>query len=194
MKKFLFLLIIGFVSCQSAGKKKNNETRLLDLAQKYYKALDTSDGMLMRSVLGDSIVVREAEDDYEERFSMEGYITWLEWDAVFDPTYKMLEMEEDNNIIKSKISKIDKRIQFLNEEPIVWNEIIRFDDQKITRIERIKYEDFRIEKFLQNRDKLVQWIDKNHPELSGFLYPQTSASGMKYLKAIEFYENRSNTQ
>jgi hypothetical protein len=113
----------------------------------------------------------------------------LEWDSVFDPTYKILEIEEENQVVKAKISKIDKRILFLNEEPMVWYEIVRFDNNKIVQVERIEYEVFNVEKFLKNRDGLVNWIDKNHSELSGFLFPQTRSVGLKYLKAIEMYEN-----
>lgn len=192
MKKIialLFLLTIGFVSCKTSEKEKNKETSKLEIAKQYYKALDNSDGSGIPNLLGDSIVVRENSDDYEERFSQKGYSEWLEWDSVFDPTYKILEIEEENQVVKAKISKIDKRILFLNEEPMVWYEIVRFDNNKIVQVERIEYEVFNVEKFLNNRDGLVNWIDKNHSELSGFLFPQTRSVGLKYLKAIEMYEN-----
>ncbi len=192
MKKIialLFLLTIGFVSCKTSEKEKNKETSKLEIAKQYYKALDNSDGSGIPNLLGDSIVVRENSDDYEERFSQKGYSEWLEWDSVFDPTYKILEIEEENQVVKAKISKIDKRILFLNEEPMVWYEIVRFDNNKIVQVERIEYEVFNVEKFLKNRDGLVNWIDKNHSELSGFLFPQTRSVGLKYLKAIEMYEN-----
>ena len=73
---------------------------------------------------------------------------------------------------------------------MVWYEIIRFDNNKIVRIERIEYEVFNVDIFIKNRDKLVVWVDKNHSELSGFLYPQTKSVGIKYLKAIELYNKK----
>ena len=144
----------------------------------------------MVTLLRDSIVIRESEDDYEENFSEKGYIEWLNWDSVFDPTYKILEIEKENETVKAKISKMDKRIFFLHEEPMVWNEIIRFDNNKIISVERIQYEVFNVAKFLKNRDGLVSWIDENHPELNGFLNAQTKSVGMKYLKAIELYQSK----
>lgn len=184
------LLTIGFVSCKTSEKEKVKETSKLEIAKQYYKALDNSDGSEMATLLGDSIVIRENADDYEERFSQNGYTVWLEWDSVFEPTYKILEIEEENEVVKAKISKIDKRIFFLTEEPMVWHEIVRFEHNKIVKVERVEYEVFNVEKFLKNRDGLVNWIDKNHPELGGFLNPQTKSVGMKYLKAIELYNNK----
>ena len=183
----LVLLIIGCTSCNTSEKKKDEEITKLEIAKQYYEALDRSDVSGMAAILGDSIVVRENADNYEERFSQEAYTIWLEWDSVFEPTYKVLEIEQENDVVKAKISKIDKRILFLTEEPIVWHEMVRFEDQKIVKVERVEYEVFDVAKFLKNRDSLVNWTKANHPELDGFLYPQTKDVGKKYLQAIELY-------
>lgn len=187
-KKLILALFmaIGFVSCKSSQK----EDDILVLAERYYKSLDTSDDSAIGALLGDSVVVRECEDDYEEKFSRKDYVEWLKWDSVFEPQYEILEIAQENGVIKAKISKIDKRILLLHEEPIVWNETIRFNDHKIDRVERTKYLVFNDILFLKNRTKLLSWIDENHPELNGFLNGQTEPLGKNYLKAIEFYNNR----
>tara|TARA_R110002050_G_scaffold109796_3_gene221140 strand:- start:11874 stop:12458 length:585 start_codon:yes stop_codon:yes gene_type:complete len=193
MNKIIVLLLfltIGFISCKTSEKVKHKETSKLEIAKQYYKALDNSDGSRMLTLLGDSIVIRENADNYEERFSQKGYTVWLAWDSVFEPTYKILEIEQENEVVKAKISKIDKRLFFLTEEPMVWNEIIRFENNKIIKVEKIEYEVFNVTKFLKNREELVNWIDENHSQLSGFLYPQTKSKGMNYLKAIELYRNQ----
>lgn len=181
------LMTLGFVSCENSEKKIDK----LEIAKKYYKILDNSDASEITTLLSDSIVIREKEDDYEERFSKNGYAEWLKWDAVFDPTYKILEIEKENEIVKVKISKIDTRISFLHKAPMVWTEVVQFDNDKILQVERIEYEVFNVTKFVKNRDSLTNWINKNHPELNGFLYDQTEMGGMNYLKAIELYKNRS---
>jgi len=189
MNKIIVLslfLTFGFISCRNSEKGIDK----LEIAKKYYGFLNNSDDAGMITVLGDSIVIRESEDDYQENFSQKRYTEWLKWDSVFDPTYKIIEIEQENEIVKAKISKTDKRIIFLQEEPMVWSEIIRFDNDKIKSVERIKYEVFNVMKFLKNRDELVSWIDENYPELNGFLNDQTEAGGMKYLKAIELYQNK----
>lgn len=191
-KLFVLLLffIIGFTSCKTSEKEKANEPSKIKIAKQFYKALDNSNSSEMLALLGDSIVVRENADDYEERFSKKGYIDWLEWDSVFEPTYKILDIEQENEVVKAKISKIDKRLFFLTEEPMVWYEILRFENNKIVKIERIEYEVFNVEKFIENRETLVRWVNEHHTELNGFLYPQTKAVGVKYLKAIELYQNQ----
>lgn len=186
----LLLFIIGLASCKNSENAQDEVAARLEVAKQYYKALDNSDSREMLMVLGDSIVIREDADDYQERFSKNEYRVWLEWDSVFEPTYKILDIQEENEIVKAKISKSDKRILFLTGEPMVWNEIIQFEDDKIIKVERIEYEVFNVPKFLKNRDSLVSWIDENHAELSGFLYPQTKSAGMKYLKAIQLYQNK----
>ena len=193
MNKILALslfLVIGFISCKPSEKEKDKVVSIFEIAKQYYNALDNSDGPKMLDILGDSIVIRENKDNYEERFSQKGYTEWLEWDSVFDPTYKILDIQQEDEVVEAKISKIDKRISFLTEEPMVWNEIIRFEKNKIIKVERTQYEVFDVTKFIKNRDGLVSWIDENHAELSGFLYPQTKSGGIKYLKAIELYKNQ----
>lgn len=84
---------------------------------------------------------------------------------------------------------MDNRIYLLHEEPIVTDDIIRFDNNKIKSIERTNLV-FMDLVFVNNRTSFLSWIDKNHPEFNGFINNQTKIGGMKYLKAIELYENK----
>jgi len=156
----------------------------------YYAMLDMSNHTGMETILTDSLLTKETEADYEQTFSLKEYLDWLEWDSVFDPTYEILELEQKGEIVTAKISKIDKRIMFLHGEPIVSNQIIRFNNDQITSIETTKYVVFNDSTFVKNRDELVDWVNQNHPELNGFLHDQTKLGGMKYLKAIELYKNK----
>ena len=181
----LLLLTFGFTSC----KNSEQEIDKLKIANQYYNTLDNSDHSVLAHLLTDSLLTKETEYDYEQTFSLKEYIEWMKWDSVFDPTYKTLEIEQENGIVKAKISKIDKRISFLHEEPIVTSEIIRFDKNKIKSIERTNVI-FNDSVFVKNRTEFLSWIDKNHPELNGFIHDQTKNGGMKYLKAIELYKNK----
>ena len=177
------LLIIGFISCKTSEREINR----LEIAKNYYKALNSSDNLKMALLLTDSLVTKETEYNYVQTFSVEEFMEWLKWDAVFSPTYEILQMEQKDTIVKAKISKIDKRISFLHQVPIVTND-------KIISIETTEYIVFNDSTFVKNRDNIVSWIDENHPELNGFLHDQTETGGLKYLKAIELYKNKNNVQ
>lgn len=178
-----FLLTIGLISCNNSEKKIDK----LEIAKEYYKALDNSDDSEITRLLTDSLLTKETEYDYEQTFSLKEYVEWMRWDSVFDPTYEILHIEQENGIVKAKISKMDKRILFLHEGPMVSNEIIRFNKNKITSIERSNVI-FNDSIFVKNRSVFLNWIHKNHPDLKGFIHDQTEIGGIKYLKAIELYE------
>lgn len=186
IKHLLLFLTIGIVSCKNSKK----EIDKLEIAKNYYKVLDKSIISGIEILLTDSLLTKETEYEYEQTFSKKEYVEWLKWDSVFEPTYKILEIKEENGTVKAKISKTDKRISFLHKEPIVTDQVIRFDANKITSIETTKYVIFKDSVFVKNRDGLVSWINKNHPELNGFIHDQTETGGLKYIKAIELYEKK----
>lgn len=180
------MLTLGCISCKNSDPEINK----LDIAKQYYKILDTSDDAAIAALLTDSLLTKETEYDYEQTFSLKEYIEWMKWDAVFDPIYTVIQMEQENETVKTTVSKIDKRIFFLHEAPMVTTEVIRFDHDKIISIERTEYPLFDEATFTKNRSELLSWIDKNHPELNGFIYDQTEAGAKNYLKALALYKNR----
>jgi len=116
----------------------------------------------MKTLLTDSIVAKETDYDYEQTFSRSEYLEeWLKWDSIFDPQYKTLVIMQENEIVKAKITKNDKRISFLHKEPTVWNAVIRFDEDKISSIERTNVI-FNEKAWGENRTKLLSWINENH--------------------------------
>ena len=180
--------MIGFISCKSS----ENKTDKLEIAKQYFKALDNSSSSEMKVLLTDSLVTVIPEYDYEIKYSREDYIgNWLKWDSVFDPTYKVLDMELENGIVKAKISKTDKRIFFLMEESFITNETLKFKNGKIITVET-EYVNFNEATWERNKSGLLNWIEENHPELNlnRFIYDQTEYGGMKFLEAIELYKNK----
>ena len=178
----LMLLTIESISCRNTAK----EIDQLKIAKQYYKVLEDSDDTAITALLTDSLLTKES--DYEQTFSQAAYVEWLQWDAVFEPTYKTLSIAQENGTVKAQISKIDKRILFLHERPIVTHQLIRFDKDKIISVETTDYVNFDATTFVKNREKLLRWIDENHPERGGFIYDQTEKGGLNYLKAIELYQ------
>ena len=180
------VLLIGLISCQSSEKTNDK----IEIAKKYFAALDKSNSSEMKELLTDSLVTAIPKYEYEVKFSKNDYVEkWLKWDSIFEPTYKVLEMEVENGMVKAKVSKMDKRILFLMQEPFLTNEILRFQNDKIVTVET-EYLNFDEATWEKNKNGLLSWIEENHPELNGFIYDQTESGGTKFLKAIELYENK----
>ena len=180
------LLLTGLISCKSTEKKIDK----IEIASQYIKALDESDTEVMRTLLTDSLQTVETDYDYEQTFSKREYIEdWMKWDSVFEPTYRIIEIEQEDDAVKVRVSKEDKRIRLLHEGPTVWDAVIRFEANKIVRIENSNVV-FNDKIWEQNRTKLLSWIDENHPELNGFLNGQNESAAIQYLKAIELYSDK----
>ncbi|QNK77747.1 hypothetical protein H7F37_01255 [Winogradskyella sp. PAMC22761] len=141
----------------------------------------------MSDWFADSLTTIEGE--YNQTYSKSDYLEFLKWDSVFDPNYEILEIEQKNGIVKAKISKSDKRISFLHEEPFITNQTIKFQNDKIISVQT-EYVDFNETTWERNKNGLLSWIDENHPELNGFIYDQTKSGGIKFLKAIELYKSK----
>ncbi|WP_405246802.1 hypothetical protein [Cellulophaga sp. Asnod2-G02] len=186
MKKIivLFLLLtIGFISCKNSEKNIDR----VEIAKQYFKVLDNSDYSQMSDWFADSL--KTIEGEHINTYSKNDYLEFLKWDSVFDPNYKILEIEQKDGIVYAKISKTDKRIFFLHEKPFITNQIVNFQKDKITSVET-DYLNFDYQNWEKNKNSLLSWIDKNHPELNGFINEQTEAGGKKFLKALELYKNK----
>lgn len=194
MRKILVLMVL--VTVLGVSCKKQTKVDRLEIAKEYYRVLDSSDEVALMPLLADSILTKETEYNYEYTYAKRDYMQWLKWDSAFEPTYDVLEIVEENDKVKVRVSKIDKRIAFLHKDPIITNQILQFENDKIVSIETIKYVNFNDSLFAKNRDELVNWIDGNHPELNGFINDQTETGGKNYLRAMEYFKNspRENNQ
>ena len=189
MKTNRLLIIAVIISSILYNCKKDRKSNL-EIAKTYYKALISSDQKMMQQLLLDSLYTVETDYDYEQTFSREQYaLNWLPWDAAFNPTYEILEINEDNNIVKATISKIDKRIEFLHHQPTIWKEEISFSEDRILKITRTNVV-FNASLWEENRNTFLSWVDEYHPELKGFIFDQTPEGAEKYLRAIQLFSNK----
>ena len=129
------------------------------------------------------------EEEYKQTYSKSDYLKFLKWDSIFEPDYEILEITQKDGVVYAKISKMDKRISFLHEEPFITNQTIEFKSDKISSIET-RYVEFNDATWERNKNGLLNWIDENHPELNGFIEDQTESGGKKFLTAIVLYKSK----
>lgn len=190
MKKLLFFapfLAVLLYSCQPSKK----EVDKVQLVKDYIAALNAFDYPAIIDKFKDSIRLKERV--YESTFSKEDYYVHFQWDSTLHPVYKILEIKEaEDGTVHMHVSKLEERIQFLNEEAIVTDEVVSFEDGKIHNIDIVNYVVFNEVEWINNRKRLVAWVNTNHPELNGFLHDQTREGALNYLKALEYYEMAMN--
>ncbi|MEQ9442629.1 MAG: hypothetical protein RIG62_26550 [Cyclobacteriaceae bacterium] len=184
IKKRLLFISIAFLglSCQQASKPVSH----VAAAKEYIQVLNESDYEGVISLFKDSIRMKELV--YSSVFSREEYYQLFQWDSVFHPTYQILDIKEENDGVRMTVSKECTRIRFLNEAPNVTDERLTFEQGKITHVEILNYIVFNEATWEKNRADLVQWVEREHPALDGFLYDQTKKGALKYLKAINLYQ------
>ncbi|MAU17648.1 MAG: hypothetical protein CMH46_19140 [Muricauda sp.] len=177
---FIFCAIVA-ISCG----QKHREIDKVKIAENYIGALNASDYHQVVGLFLDSI--RFNELDYIRTFTKEDYHTLFQWDSVFRPKYKILDVKEVDGNLHLRVSKEGQRIRFLQNRPFITKEIMNFKDGSIYSVDIVEYVDFNDSLWGRNRENLVSWIRENHPELDGFINDQTKIGALKFQKAMALY-------
>ncbi len=157
----------------------------------YYNARDAANYNEIKTYINDSITI--VSGDYIMPYNHDSFYENFKWDSIFKPSYKIIDLEEKNNQIIASVSQRCIRNDFLKNNPLTCSYKISFISRKISKIEELKCKDVDWITWAKERDSLVSWINKNHPELEGFIHDMTMSGAMNYLKAIELYETDKNT-
>ncbi len=185
MKKYLapLLLLVLLLSCRS---KKLSPA---EMVTKYYEAFNSSEFEEITPLIADSIII--AEGEYVTSYSHDSFHEQFKWDSIFQPTYKIVELINQNNQVIATVASASKRYDFLKNNPLTCKYKISFRSSKIAKIEVLECLDANWAVWRTQRDSLVSWAKNNHSELDGFINDLTINGAINYLKAIELYENRS---
>lgn len=183
MKKLLLLLSTLFLITAC-----NSKSDQIDKVADYYAAFNDSDYEQLKNLIADSISI--VEGDYTMPFTHETFYEQFKWDSIFKPTYKVVALEQLNNQVLAKVEVHSLRFDFLKNNPLTCQHKISFEAGKITKFETLDCIDADWAIWEKERDSLVVWIGKRHPELDGFINDLSMNGAIKYLKAIELYKNR----
>ncbi|WP_139150365.1 hypothetical protein [Flagellimonas zhangzhouensis] len=181
------ILMVIFLSCGGNPKQVDKIT----IAENYIHALNASDFEQLVGLFQDSIRFNEME--YIRTFDKEGYRDLFQWDSVFNPKYEILDIKEEGENLHLTISKECERMRFLHEAPFLSSEVMNIKEGKIYSVAIVEYVDFNDSLWSAKRAQLVEWTEKNHPELDGFLYDQTKEGAIKFQKAIQLFENNNDS-
>ncbi len=177
------IFVLLTMSCKYTKKNSGID----QLTRDFYQAMTESNFNAINQLYFDSVRVTDGE--YYNSFSLLEHRNWLTWDSIFSPSYEIIELTKGEESVDIIVSKTCKRTLFLNEEPTITRERLIFKNNKIYGLEIIEYVSFDNEKWNYKREKLVGWINQNHPELNGFIHDQTKQGGLNYLKAMELFQS-----
>lgn len=183
MKKYFILVCFITLLAGCADKKPTHA----ELVTHYYEAFNASDFNQLTTLIGDSITITEG--DYVMPFSQDSFHEQFKWDSIFQPTYKIVQLEDLSNEIVATVASSSKRYEFLKNNPLTCTHKFSFDSNKITKLETLECKDANWDVWEKERELLVNWVKVNHPELDGFINDLTMDGAINYLKAIELYEN-----
>lgn len=181
MKKHMLFLFLAVVLTACRDQKLSHQ----ELVTAYYNTLDASNYNQLRTYLSDSVTT--IAGDYTTRFDHTSYYEQFQWDSIFKSSYNIIDVQEQDKAVIATIAQNNLRNAFLKNNPLVYTVKISFVSGKISKIEDLKSIGTNWMVWTKERDALVRWIEKNHPELDGFVNDMTMKGSMNYLKAIELY-------
>lgn len=182
MKKFTLTLLLGAIILGCTEHKLTPK----ETATTYFDAFNKADYSKIKTLVSDSLTITEG--DFATPFNYDSYYEHFKWDSIFKPSYRVLELKEDNNMVIATVASHSVRYKFLKNNPLTCKRKISFKFGKISKIEILDCIDVDWTVWQKERDSLVNWVAANHPELDGFIFDLTMNGAQNYLKAIALYE------
>jgi hypothetical protein len=186
--KIITIQVVLILFCSSCNNNLKTKTEV-DIVKEYYNSVNVLNFTGILKIVDDSII--RTEGDFLLSAGKTDLYRMFQWDSVFGPKYKIIELSQDSSLVSVMFSKTCKRIEFLHDTVTVCRSLFAFDKGKISSINTTEYILFDFKKWQSRRDTLVEWIDKNHPELNGFVFDQTKEGAENYLKAIDYFINKN---
>ena len=184
IRNFILLVLGSVITMTSCSIDQNDSQK--KIVTDYIQGLNKEDFSLILKCVSDSVVT--AEMNYVLTKNKQELYKHFQWDSVFQPKYNLIGYKTDSAGLICTIGKTGKRIEFLQDTSMVYKTRFEFKGNKIIKISLIDYVYLDTLGWQSRRDSLVAWIDKYHPELSGFVYDLTPGGAQKYLTAIDLYK------
>lgn len=182
MKHILpLVLLLGTLACCSTRTPSPEA-----VITSYYAAFDQSDYKILKKSLHNTLTI--IEGDYVTAYTQENYETLFKWDSVFNTTHKLLRLKQENSRFIATVASSSMRNRFLKNNPLTCEFALSFTSGKISQIKTLDCPNAQWHLWQKERDSLVNWVQKKHPELDGFINDLTMQGAQDYLKAIHLYQ------
>lgn len=182
MRKALGLLLFCMATIACKAQKPTYKETVI----KYYNARDTGNYNRIKNVITDSITI--IAGDYVMPYDKASFHEQFKWDSIFKPSYKIVKLVENDSSIIATVTQECIRNAFLKNNPLKCSYKISFESGKISKIEDANCINVDWGIWTKQRDDLINWIKKHHPELDGCVYDMTMKGSLNYVKAIELFE------
>lgn len=179
---FVLTVMAGFLS--SCNTSIESEKKIVE---EYFEALDAGNFERARAVVSDTLTI--SEGDFSTDYSGKAFYEHFRWDSIFQPSYAILELRQEEDGIFAVVSSSSVRYKFLGNDPLSCERRITFKDGKIRKITIGSCPDAKWELWQARRDTLVNWTAENHPDLDGFINDLSMKGAQNYMQAMELYEN-----
>ncbi len=180
MKTPLVILLLLFFLIGCNNQKSNRKETVI----RYYNAFDSGKYNEIKTLINDSIA--QINGDFITSYNHDSFYGFFKWDSIFKSSYEVVELVEKEDDIIVTVSQENLRNAFLKNNPLVYKVKVSFDFGKISKLEDLEYIDTNWEVWNREKNDLVAWIKKNHPDLDGFVNDMTMKGAKRYLKAIDF--------
>lgn len=183
---YLPMLLFCLIAC------RENQPSPKQTVTKYYQARNVGDFKVIRECINDSITITEG--DYVMPYNSQSFYEVYKWDSIFQPSYKIVSLEEKEGEVLASVTLNSLRNEFLKNSFMTCNFKFSFREQRISKIMVMDCVDADWTVWEKERDSLVHWIDKNHPKLNGFIHDMSMKGAMNYLEAIALFEARETKE
>ena len=184
------IFLIFFLICLSTGCDSKKLSHL-EMVSHYYNARNSVDFNKVKPLVNDSITI--ISGDYVMPYDNDSFYEVFKWDSIFKPSYKIIELQEQNDQIIASVKLNSIRNTFLKNSNMVCDYRISFTDNKISKIEELECKDVNWKVWQKEVKALVSYIHNNHNDLEGFINDMTMKGAKNYLKAIELFEAKNDT-
>lgn len=186
--KHLCILLSVLLFLASCHESKLSPT---EKVTQYYKGFDQGDFSKIREVLYDTLTV--VSGDFVTPYSHESFYEFFKWDSVFQSTYEIQDLIQENEKILVTIRSESLKYNFLENNPLITKFALNFTNGKISKIEDLGSETANWELWQSKRDTLVNYTKKYHPELDGFINDMSMKGAQNYLSAIARFQNQNRS-